>query len=61
MYFDIDANGKFYIMGLSKSEYQTVRKALKAYANHQGGFVVPKIPEEYSNAKNLLSRLPEVK
>ena len=54
MYFDIDANGKFYIMGLSKSEYQTVRKALKAYANHQGGFVAPKIPEEYSKAKNLL-------
>ena len=43
MYFDIDANGKFYIMGLSKSEYQTVRKALKAYANHQGGFVAPRL------------------
>lgn len=61
MYFDIDVNDKLYIMDLSKSEYQTIHKALKAYANLQGGFVAPKIPEEYSKAKNLLSRLPEVK
>lgn len=59
MYFDVDKNGKFYIMDLAKCDYQTIRKALQVYANHQGGYVSVK-PEEYTKAKSLLSQLPKV-
>lgn len=59
MYFDIDKDGRFYLMDLSKSEYQTIRKALKAYANHQGGFVSVE-SKEYTQAKSVLSYLPKV-
>ena len=59
MYFDIDKDGRFYLMELTKSEYQTIRKALKVYANHQGGFTAVE-SKEYTKAKSVLSHLPKV-